>query len=252
MLKDAFVRADGRTGNDERRDALVDRLARSSETGRALIGEARKRNVEIALSADVGAACGLYRSSENRILMNGNFDDEVLLPNLAHECRHSLQDIDAFAPEHSVRSAVAVTRAKEADAVAHECAAVFEMRKEEVGVYLDFMESNSDVFRPFIRAYNEHGSVDEAKAAAFAAFYGDETLVGHYDARTVSFYENGMKPGTKEISGRELSEKIAPYMPPEFFRSDAARRLSPDIEKRIAPLTAGPAPARRDRAFGGR
>ncbi len=238
MLQNAFDPAvDGQGKDVSRRDDLISRLERSSETGRALIGEARKRNVRIGLSDEVGAACGLYRSSEKLILMNKSYDDDMLLPNLAHECRHSMQDIDAFAPEHSVRSAITITRAKEADAFAHECAAVFEMRSEEVGVYLDFMENNPEVFRPFVQAYNKNGSLDEAKAAAFEAFYTDETFVKTYDSRTVSFYEKGMKPGKKEVSGRELCDKIAPYMTPDFFNRDSARRLAPEIEKRLAPLT---------------
>lgn len=255
MLKDVFVRTDEQIRDDSRRDALIARLERSSETGRTLIGEARRRNVEIGLSGDVCAACGLYRSSEKKILMNRNCDDELLLPNLAHECRHSLQDIDAFAPEHSVRSALAVTRAKEADAVAHECAAVFEMRNEEIDVYLDFMENNPEVLRPFIRAYNKNGNVEEGKAAAFEAFYTDEAFVKPYDSRTLAFYENGMKAGTKEVSGRELCEKIAPYMTPDFFKTDAARRLTPDIEKRLSALPDGrgtPAFAAKKRSAGGR
>ena len=220
----------------ERVDRLLKRICETTPLGKQIVESAEKRGISIGIDGDKGNAWGSYSPSMKYVSLNEKATDAQLLSTIVHELRHSEQK-----PEHdfnnTVFASIAEVRAMEADAMAHECAAVFEMRSEEVGVYLDFMENNPEVFRPFVQAYNKNGSLDEAKAAAFEAFYTDETFVKTYDSRTVSFYEKGMKPGKKEVSGRELCDKIAPYMTPAFFNRDSARRLAPEIEKRLAPLT---------------
>ena len=137
-IADIFSQAKKEKQQDEIRcQSLIDRVCKTSPIGKKLIENALSNGVKIRMSDEIDAL-GTYNNESKEIQLNKEFEDDTLLSTLVHECRHSEQTIQFGSPHYSMYTSIAIVRAKEADAMAHQCAAAYQMRRTEVDAFLDF------------------------------------------------------------------------------------------------------------------
>lgn len=226
MLQDSFEK------NNKQEKRLVDLLERvcfASKTGRELIQDAISRGVNFQMSDELGSVSGAFRAKENKIYLNQNCSDNELLTVLVHEARHSQQKAFAYEKENSFYSAVAITRAKEADATAYQCQAAFEMAAFEYEAFEDLMLIKPEIMNPFLESVRNKEGMDKAKNIAFRHWYDSSETRDTYDRRVLMCLKYEDIKGKKVISGKQLSDAIAPYVDADFFCQQQANKMSQKI-----------------------
>lgn len=190
---------------------------------------------------------GAYDAARNMVFLNPDRSDAELLTTLVHECRHSLQPKDFKNAQHDIRTNLQWTRATEADAMAHECAAAFEMRAALPAVWDKFKEKHAGIASSYEKAYEKaigNGDQNKALNEAFKAWHDNAGYVAIYDGETVdrlSFLalrsrtvpENDVPP--EEIGKRVCRKDGASYLEEGFMTS--ARALTVD-ETAVSPKIA--------------
>ncbi|MCQ2914209.1 MAG: hypothetical protein MJ247_03340 [Alphaproteobacteria bacterium] len=230
MLQDVFLDKKEQK-NQARMNDLIERVCDASKTGKTLLEDAKAHDVKFLFSDSLGCVDGCYKADKNTILINEDRPDEQLLTTLVHEARHAQQKVFAYEPENSLYSAVAITRAKEADATAYQCAAAFEMRGLELDAYLDFAQLNPEIMDAYVDYAKDNK--DKALCEAFKHWYDTDVTLQTYDSRVLTCLEFGDFGGNKDVKNTDLCKNIAPYMDPEFFNSKEALTISDKTEKRV-------------------
>lgn len=220
---------------EKRVEKLIERIFKSSPTGKKIVESALARGIAIGIDGDKGNALGSYIPSMKYVSLNEKASDARLLSTIVHECRHSEQH-----PEHdhtySVFSAVREVRAMEADAMAHECSAVYQMRKAEPETYALFCDRHGGIMKAFEASFEKEKDLQKAKGEAFKAWYDHEEYVELYDKSIVDFmamgqmYSGGYK---KDISPERMAENIG-YVPAGFFASARACTVSEETAQSAA------------------
>lgn len=208
-------------------DRLIDRICKSSPTGKKIVESAIARGISIGIDGDKGNSLGSYIPSMKYVSLNEKASDAKLLSTIVHECRHSEQT-PVHDHTYSVYDSVCEVRAMEADAMAHECAAVYQMRKAEPETYEAFCERHGGIMKAYETSFEAQKDPAAAKNEAFKAWYDHAEYVELYDRATVEFMAVGsLYSGAykKEIPPKEMAENIG-YVEPEFFTSARASTVS--------------------------
>lgn len=228
MLQTNFENKD-KNKQEKRLKDLIERVCFASKTGRELIQDTISRGVDIQMSDEMGGVSGAFRAKENKIFLNQHCSDNELLTVLVHEARHSQQNIFAYENENSFYSAVAITRAKEADATAYQCQAAFEMATLEYEAFEDLVLMKPEIMKPFLDTIQKKEGMNKARQVAFKHWYDSDLSRNTYDQRVLTCLEYGDIKGKKIISGKQLSDEVAPYVEADFFYQKDANRMSQEI-----------------------
>lgn len=216
--------------NDKKRlEKLVRMIEEHSPTGRKTVENALK-NKGVRIFFEKGMDCaGIYNKEHKTVTLNAAFSDETLVATLVHESRHAAQKT---VREGNLKSLILGERASEADAMAHECAAAYEMKDAFPKVWQNFSFSH----RPVARAYEKAASQDASKAlsAAFKGWFDDRSYVGRYDADIVhcAVACRLIRPGIEFSDEKILKASClpgkgeAPYVEPSFLKTDKALTVS--------------------------
>lgn len=219
--------------NDKRVEKLLERLSKVSPLGKQVVDKALEKGVQICMDDDMGNRLGTYYPAMNMIGLNEKSGDSLLLAVLVHEARHAGQ---TMTHDHTmtVHSAVAVVRALEADAMAHECAAVYQMKKAEPQTYRDFCEYHSKMMTAYEKEFTASKDMDKALGEAFKSWYDNKDYIRQYDNKTLEFMDMGFMFGgayKKEIPAEEIAKGVCSkgnktYVEPEFFYSERASTIT--------------------------
>lgn len=225
---------------EKRIKGLIGRICKSSPTGKKIVESAIARGVTIGIDGDKGNCLGTYIPSMKYVSLNENVSDAVLLSTIVHECRHSEQK-----PEHdhsySVYDSLCEVRAMEADAMAHECAATYQMRRSEPKTYELFCKRHGGIMKAYETSFEKDKDPAAAKAEAFKAWYDHAEYVELYDRSLVDFMEMGVfhvGAYKKEISPQKMAESVG-YVEPAFFTSERASTVSEKTAKKAADVERG-------------
>ena len=211
----------------ERVEKLVARICKASPLGKKIVESAIERGVSIGIDGDKGNCLGCYVPSMKYVSLDEKASDAKLISTIVHECRHSEQT-PTHNHSYSVYSNIAEVRALEADAMAHECAAVYQMRKAEPATYAAFCERHGGMMKAYEASFEKDKNADKAKSEAFKAWYDHASYVENYDRSVVDFMEMGkLYSGAykKEITPKQLSEEFG-YVDEAFFASARANTVS--------------------------
>ena len=211
----------------ERVEKLVARICKASPLGKKIVESAIERGISIGIDGDKGNCLGCYVPSMKYVSLDEKASDAKLISTIVHECRHSEQN-PMRDHSYSVYSNVAEVRALEADAMAHECAAVYQMRKAEPDTYAAFCDRHGGMMKAYEASFEKDKNADKAKSEAFKAWYDHASYVENYDRSVVDFMEMGkLYSGAykKEITPKQLSEEFG-YVDGAFFDSARANTVS--------------------------
>ena len=224
----------------ERVEKLIARICKASPLGKKIVESAIERGVCIGIDGDKGNCLGSYMPSMKYVSLDEKAPDAKLLSTIIHECRHSEQT-PTHNHSYSVYSNIAEVRALEADAMAHECAAVYQMRKAEPATYAAFCERHSGMMKAYEASFEHDKDMTKAKSEAFKAWYDHASYVENYDRSVVDFMEMGkLYSGAykKEITPKQLSEEFG-YVDETFFASARANTVSEKTAKNTAAVERG-------------
>ena len=219
--------------DDLRCQSLIDRVCKASPIGKKLIENALSNGVKIRMSDEIDAL-GTYSNESKEIQLNKEFDDNTLLSTLVHECRHAEQTIQFGSPHYSMYTSVAIVRAKEADAMAHQCAATYQMRRTEVDAFLDFSTRHPGIMLAYQNEMEQSKDMNKALNKAFKAWYDDAKYVAKYDDKTLLCMSGGsssLKAYKTTLSAEQLANAVCmkdgkPYVEPAFFNSRQATTVT--------------------------
>ncbi|MCQ2914211.1 MAG: hypothetical protein MJ247_03350 [Alphaproteobacteria bacterium] len=221
----------------QRLDSFKKRVFESSSIAKEIIEASMAKGVGICFDSDLGGCLGCFSPSMNVVCLNEKMKDEQLLSTLVHECQHSLQTPEQ-GMENTGKGYISSVRALEADAMAHQCAALYQMQKKEPEAFNDFMKSHGGIMMAYTQEFYKTKDANKAKAAAFKAWYADAKYVEKYDHSCCEFLEQGMMYSgayKKDVSSEKLAEKFS-YVPEEFFKSKEANTVSEQTAKDIASI----------------
>ena len=151
--------------NDEKRlEKLLHMLDEHSPTGKKIVDNALK-NKGVQIFFEKGMDCaGVYNKEHKSVTLNAAFSDETLVATLVHESRHAAQET---VRKGNLKSLILGERASEADAMAHECAAAYEMKSADPLVFETFKASRPNVAEAFEKEYGRSGDMFAAVGEAF-------------------------------------------------------------------------------------
>lgn len=219
---------------------LIARICKSSPLGKKMVESAIERGVCIGIDGDKGKSLGSYTPSMKYVSLSDKATDAQLLSTIVHECRHSEQN-PVHDHSYSVYSNIAEVRAVEADAMAHECAAVYQMRKAEPETYDVFCKRHGGMMRAYEQSFVADKDENKAKAEAFKAWYDHAEYVENYDRAVVDFMGMGMLYSgayKKEIAPKQLADEIG-YVDAGFFASARANTVSEKTATETAKVERG-------------
>lgn len=212
---------------------LIEKVGRSSPLGKQIIKDALDNGATIELRDDMDAVGTYFRDSRS-IALNKHHSDAELMSTLVHEAKHADQELYVGPSKYSMYTSVAIVRAKEADAMVHQCAAAYQMRMVEPEAYLSFAGKHPKVMLGFQTEFESSKDMKKALNAGFKAWYDDKTYVGKYDNRTILGLSGGSlssKAYKTELSGDDLSAFVrtregASYVEAGFFTSQRATTVT--------------------------
>lgn len=208
-------------------DRLIERVSKSSPIGKKILESAIERGISIGIDGDKGNSWGSYMPSFKYVSLNEKASDEQLLSTIVHECRHSEQNPKRDM-SYTMYASICETRVMEADAMAHECAAVYQMRKAEPETYKLFCDRHGGIMKAYETSFEKNKDETKAKAEAFKAWYDHAEYVELYDRSVVEFMSMGqMHTGAykQDMSVQVLKDNV-PYVEPSFFTSQRATTVS--------------------------
>ena len=225
---------------EERVKRLIDRISKSSPTGKKIVESAIERGISIGIDGDKGDSLGSYIPSMKYVSLNEKASDEQLLSTIVHECRHSEQKPKRDM-SYTMYASIGETRAMEADAMAHECVAVYQMRKVEPETYKLFCDRHGGIMKAYEASFEKDKDETKAKAEAFKAWYDHAEYVQLYDNSTVKYMAMGqLHSGAykQDLSAEVLKDNV-PYVDPAFFTSQRATTVSERTAKEAAEVEQG-------------
>lgn len=208
MLRDSFL-SNGADSSMDRMRRLMETAKKNSPTAARTINYAFAYGCGFNFQ-DVDKAYGAYDKSNNMVYLNPKYSDEELLSTLVHECRHALQPKEFETWANNIRTNLQWVRAAEADAMAHECAAAYEMKNDLPQVWNIFKQKHTGIATAYEAAADKP---DKALGEAFKAWHDDLKYVSKYDKNTLdqlSFYVG--RAGTNFLKGSIPAEEIGEKM----------------------------------------
>lgn len=210
-LQNAFLNKRDDDADYKRLRHLIDTAVKYSPTAAGIIDEAATGYC----FEDIDSI-GSYSSWNGLVRLNPKYPDEVLLTTLVHECRHARQsDKDNFS-RYDIRTNLQWNRAAEADAMAWQCAAAYEMKDALPGVWDKFRQSHPAVALSYASALKNTDDQDKALGAAFKAWHEDASYVAQYD-------KNLMKSLTQFVRKSEKKDLLSISIDPEEIAGTICR-----------------------------
>ena len=175
-------------GRRYRLEALIDRIAKQSPAGKALLEEAAK-HCSLCLSDELpDDRLGAADREEGVIYLNMNKSDEALITTLLHEARHACQFANGCASFGknvlTVKSQLMHDRAMEADADAAAGVIAFEMaEKGDKVVFETFAKKRPETAKAIVghAAKDPASSSNDLTEAAFKGWYDSEAMKSAYE-----------------------------------------------------------------------
>lgn len=217
---------------EERLNKLIERVSKASPIGKKIVESAIERGIGICFEEGCDNALGKYVPSVKCVVLNEKFPDEKLLSTIIHECRHSEQK-PVKDHTYTILAGARENRALEADAMAHECAAVYQMRKSEPETYNVFKQRHAGIMTAYESSFEKEKDEKKAKSEAFKAWYDDAAYVELYDRSIVEFmatgsmYSGGYK---KDMPSEKLLDNVD-YVEKSFFDSKRAMTFSEKVAR---------------------
>lgn len=248
-FNDIFSRGSDRSLSDEDRLNDLVKKASFSPTAKRVLDEALKSGVRFKLESGLKDR-GIFEPQENVVLLNKDMSNEVLLSTLVHEARHAGQGL-GWATNNTLQSAFKVDRAQEADAMAFQCAAAYELRSVFPGVFKEFSSLHPSIANAYTRGMPTSNNQNMALQGAFKAWYADAEYVAGYDRSTIDFMKDKSSPARmlRDIPDTDIALKLCrnggySYMPDaSFFNSQAACTLMLDVYESASALEKRDIPA---------
>ncbi|MCQ2914210.1 MAG: hypothetical protein MJ247_03345 [Alphaproteobacteria bacterium] len=226
--------------NEEKRNkrlqALIDKACKNSSIAKETIEAAIAKGTQICFDHELEGVNGCFIPVDNMILLNENAKDDRLISTLVHESRHVLQKDDCDR-SYNCKSYISNVRAMEADAMATQCAALFQFASNDLNEPLvDFVSAHPVVALAYSNSLHKEKNIEKAKEAAFKAWYSDKYYVNAYDKQSCDYLsyigaEFDKKSFKKNLSAEELAGQY-PYVPVDFFKSRDANTVSEEVASR--------------------
>lgn len=184
---------------------LMKLVREHSPVGAAVLEEAG--DCKLFFNEMYGAAGAYYRGL-NAIALNPHCSDAQLFSTLVHEARHASQRY-ADPKNPDMQTQIQLNRAKEADAMAFECAAAFDARNTYPDAWDTFAVSHLKV----VKAYADAALETQDRAAcireAFKAWFDDQSYVNRYDLLQSKYIHSSYIKEEKEfLPSSEILESI--------------------------------------------
>lgn len=212
---------------DQRVQDLIDRASQYSPIAKKVLSRAVADGITFSMQPGM-TQVGTYDDNKKSVFLNPNMSDEVLLGTLVHEARHSSQEL-YYTSMNTVESAVKLNRATEADAMAVQCAAVFEMRMSDPKIFEEFRAKHPEIAKAYEDEARASKDTQKALSGAFKAWYKDEAYVDGYDRDVAVFMKKHYNPARSlnVVSGRDMIQYLCPYMrhDKDFFDSKEANTM---------------------------
>lgn len=222
-------------------DALLDRAEKASPTAAAILKQAREKGVSYVFSDNLKKAYGGYIPCENKVCLSSNVSNDLLLTILVHESRHALQTMRKDL-KLNVKSAVMINRAQEADAMAVQCRAAYEMWRTEPQAFVKFTDLYPNIMAAFHFSSEKKKDARAAMGAAFKEWFRNETYVSAYDEAALDFMALGKtrpKSFSRNVTSKEIAETLCvfegqQYVHSAFLESRRATTVREDIAVKAA------------------
>lgn len=222
---------------------LMRRVCESSQIGAETLSEATARGCKYVFSDELGSCLGTYFREKKLVALNPKCSDADLASTLVHEARHAVQKAPLLSTEKSICSLLTGWRAAEADAMAFECAAVYEMRNIYPEAWFNFKYSHKNVALAYSRTEKEPSEGKTPLGEAFKAWFDDASYVARYDREALNFLEDNMHRAgwsflRDDVSGKNIALNLcrsgsSPYLPDtDFLDSKRALTVGEDIALR--------------------
>lgn len=218
---------------------LMQRVCDNSQIGAEILSAATARGCKYVFSDELGSCLGTYFRDKKLIALNPKCRDAELVTTLVHEARHAVQNAPLVSTNKNIRSLLVSERAAEADAMAFECAAAYEMRDENPEAWFRFRAAHGGVALAYSRTVKSGEKGKTPLGEAFKAWFDDASYVVQYDRGTLDFLERHKREAgwdflRNDVSGRAIAAKMCrhggkPYLSDESFL-DSARALTVDEE----------------------
>ena len=227
----------------ERIRRLMDTAGQNSPTAAKVINTAFAYGCGFNFSR-LDKCQGAYDAACNMVFLNPARSDEELLTTLVHECRHSLQPKDFKNAQHNIRTNLQWTRATEADAMAHECAAAFEMRAALPAVWDKFKEKHAGIADAYEKTI-DGGDQNKALNEAFKAWHDNAKYVAIYDGETIDrlsyLSARGRTVPQNDIPSEEIGQRVCrkdgqSYLEEGFMGSARALTVGDAVLPKVAQL----------------
>lgn len=228
MLQDVFACRNDNSMDRIRR--LMDLARQNSAVAAQTVNSAFVRGCGFNFE-NLDKCQGAYSPEQNMVYLNPQRSDAELLSTLVHECRHALQPKGFKNKENNIRTNLQWVRATEADAMAYECAAAFEMRDALPQVWEQFEKKHGTIASSYEAAIKT-GNQAQALNEAFKAWHDDAKYVSVYDTETIrNLSASAVRGGTdflsKNLSGEEIGERVClkdgvSYLEKGFMTSEHA------------------------------
>lgn len=250
-LSSAFMRTAAFKNTDDKN--LFEKLLRTVEStaeGRKTLRAFAKTGCSVRFEEGVNVG-GFFSVNENAVVINPSSGFNDFSSVFIHEARHAVQynllnkDLDLF----RFADAQTVFRALEADATAHECAFIRQIRDKRPDIY----EEHS--YSPMLAAYSETlektGNEKQAMQESFKAWYSYDYYRDYYDENVVkrvsSLVDYAVKSGDSTLFAQKMPDDVTdrlclfngqPYVDKAFLKTPEAFSIPEDNQKKIGVLLA--------------
>ncbi|MGN0904229.1 MAG: DUF6782 family putative metallopeptidase [Alphaproteobacteria bacterium] len=195
---------------NERMKRLMTSVAESSPTAFETLQNASLRGCKYKFTGDMDKTLGTYNRADKTIYLNEKHSDAVLSTVLVHEARHAVQHNLHLSADRNTATLLTMWRASEADAMAFECAAAYEMQNDNPEAWFKFKNMHRGIAVAFSREMKASRDERNALSEAFKAWYDDAPYVAEYDKDALQFLEDSReKAGWSFLKDNVAGERVA-------------------------------------------
>lgn len=233
---------ENRLPNDKsgRMRRLLERASKYSPTAAEVIDDAQSRGCRYDFMSGIDGYVGFYDARTNSVCLNVMLSNEELVTTLVHESRHAVQPNCLLSAGKNIRTNLQINRSKEADAMAFECSAAFEMQNNYPKAWHLFKKEHPQIAVAYAREIKQSGDRNFAVGEAFKAWHDDMDYVSEYDRDVIRYLSfqakrTGKKFLTENMMPREISGLFCMHHgkgylnDPDFLSSKRALGVSESV-----------------------